>query len=254
MKTEEMQGSIRREMRVWAVPMLTGTMLLCGGVGAAQADDVHCPPRLGPVTIDGNVLIVAACQLEGTRVKGNVLLYTGGSLIATDASINGNIQAENADFIDVLNSRIGGNIQLDNMVGDLSRVDRSRIGGSIQLKDNRSRLEVLENTVIGDVQAFDNSGGVVIADNTIDGNLQCKSNDPAPAGGGNRVGGNREDQCADLQPESSGSAFNTSRSVSNGSPSAGEGGGGSLDLLTGLLMLLAAGMRGRRLGETSRLR
>lgn len=254
MKAEKVQDSRRRETRAWVVPMLTGTLLLYGGVGVVQADDVHCPPHLGPVTIDGNVLIAAACQLEGTRVKGNVLLYTGGSLIATDASINGNIQAENADFIDVLNSRVGGNIQLDNMVGDLSRVDRSRIGGSIQLKDNRSRLEVLENTVIGDVQAFDNSGGVVIADNTIDGNLQCKSNNPAPAGGGNRVGGNREDQCANLQPETSASAFNTSRSVSNGSPTAGEGGGGSLDLLSGLLMLLAAGARGWWLRGTFHLR
>jgi hypothetical protein len=240
--------------KTWRAPLIAGALALVGASGAALADDVHCPPHLGPVTIDGNVLIVAACHLEGTRVKGNVHLYTGGSLIATDASINGNIQAENADFIDVLNSRVGGDIQLDNMVGDLSRVDRSRIGGNIQLKENRSRLEVLDNTVIGDVQAFSNSGGVVIVDNTIDGNLQCKSNDPAPAGGGNRVGGNREDQCANLQPESTSSTSGQSRAVAGGDVITGEG-GGSLDLLTGLLMLLfAAALRSRWWGGRGGLR
>jgi hypothetical protein len=167
----------------------------------ALADDVHCPPHLGPVVVDGNVLIVAACRLEGTTVKGNVHLYSGGSLIAVDAKINGNIQAERADFIDVTSTAVGGSVQLDEMVGDLSRVELATIGGSIQLKSNRSRLEVLDSEIGADVQAFSNSGGVLVAGNTIDGNLQCKSNEPQPVGGNNRVHGNKEDQCANLQPE-----------------------------------------------------
>src|SRR5690606_38696782 len=103
-------------------------------------------------------------------------------------------------FIDVADTFVNGNIQLDNLVGDRSIVERSTVGGSIQLNSNRSRLEVLNNTVDSDVQAFANRGGVVIADNVIDGNLQCKENNPAPAGGNNRVQGNREDQCANLVP------------------------------------------------------
>jgi len=125
------------------------------------------------VTIDGNVLVAAPCRLERTTVKGNVHLYAGGSLVARWARIIGSIQAENADFINVADTDVNGDIQLDDLVGDLSRVERSTVGGSIQLKDNRSRLEVLTTDVVGDVQAFSNVGGVVIADNVIDGNLQC---------------------------------------------------------------------------------
>jgi hypothetical protein len=182
----------------------TLSVLLYALSAAAHADDVHCPPDLGSVTVDGNVLVAAACRLDGTTVKGNVHLYAGGSLIARDAIIDGNIQAENADFIDVADSHIAGSIQLDDLVGDVVSILNSSIDGSVQLNDNRSRLEVAENTVGADIQAFSNIGGVLIADNTVGGNLQCKSNTPPPSGGNNRVDGNKEDQCENLVAESGG--------------------------------------------------
>jgi len=161
----------------------------------ASGDDVNCPPDLGVVTIDGNVIVTAACRLDGTTVNGNVLLYAGGSLTARNAAINGNVQAENADFVDITDSDIGGSIQLDHLVGDVSNMDRNLVDGNIQLDGNRSRLEVGRNYVNGDIQALGNTGGVVITDNTVNGNLQCKSNNPAPEGSGNQVSGNKEDQC-----------------------------------------------------------
>lgn len=210
----------------------------------ALADDVHCPPHLGRVVVDGNVLIVAACRLEGTTVKGNVHLYSGGSLIAVDASIDGNIQAERADFIDVTSSAVGGSVQLDEMVGDVSRVELAKIGGSVQLKSNRSRLEVVDSDIGADVQAFSNSGGVLITGNTIDGNLQCKSNQPQPMGGNNRVHGNEEDQCANLQ--SGGAAGASTAPVSSlatvasgdgAASSSSEGGGaGAMGVFAALLV------------------
>lgn len=222
--------------------VIAGALVVLGGFhAAAMADDVHCPPDIGSVTIDGNVLVAAPCRLDGTTVKGNVLLYAGGSLVAVGGRIIGNIQAENADFIDVTDIDVNGDIQLDNLVGDASRVEGSTVGGSIQLKDNRSRLEVLNTDVIGDVQAFSNVGGVVIADNVIDGNLQCKSNSPPPAGGNNRVAGNKEDQCANLTPESDGGSAPTSGSSSTGTASqqpASNGGGGGVGPVTASLMLL----------------
>lgn len=225
------------------------------------ADDVNCPPNLGNVTVDGNVLVAAPCRLDGTTVKGNVQLYAGGSLITRgNVRIEGSIQAENSDFIDVADTFVNGNIQLDNLVGDRSIIARTTVGGSIQLNSNRSRLEVLNNTVDSDVQAFANRGGVVIADNVIDGNLQCKENNPAPAGGNNRVQGNKEDQCANLVPET-GTAPAPAPApaptpaptppVSADNSSGSSGGGGSLDLLLSLVMLLlvasrfAPGHRGR---------
>jgi uncharacterized membrane protein YgcG len=225
--------------------VIAGALVVLGGFhAAAMADDVHCPPDIGSVTIDGNVLVAAPCRLDGTTVKGNVLLYAGGSLVAVGGRIIGNIQAENADFIDVTDIDVNGDIQLDNLVGDASRVEGSTVGGSIQLKDNRSRLEVLNTDVIGDVQAFSNVGGVVIADNVIDGNLQCKSNSPPPAGGNNRVAGNKEDQCANLTPESDGGSGPTSGSTGTGSQQAGSndggsgGGSGAMGPMAALLMLM----------------
>jgi cytoskeletal protein CcmA (bactofilin family) len=215
------------------------------------ADDVNCPPSLGSVTVDGNVLVAAPCRLDGTTVKGNVHLYAGGSLIARgNVRIEGSIQAENSDFIDVADTFVNGNIQLDNLVGDRSIIQRSTVGGSIQLNSNRSRLEVLNNTVDSDVQAFANRGGVVIADNVIDGNLQCKENNPAPAGGNNRVQGNKEDQCANLVPETGTSPAPApaptpapTPPVSADNSSSSSGGGGSLDQLLSLVMLLLMASR-----------
>jgi len=231
------------QSRYWLALNLTAAAVASLSA-AAYADDVHCPPHLGNVVVDGNVLIAAPCELTGTTVKGNVHLYAGGSLIATDVRINGNIQAERADFIDVTTSVIGGSVQLDELVGDLSVIQSSEIGGSIQLKANRSRLEVLDSDVGADVQAFDNTGGVLILGNVIDGNLQCKSNAPTPVGGSNRVGGNKEDQCANLQPEASGgtpvptgAAATTAATTAAASSEGGGGAMGSFALL--LLPLLA---------------
>lgn len=239
------------QARYW----LTLNLAAAAAVFPARADDVHCPPGLGNVTVDGNVLITARCVLDGTTVIGNVHLYSGGSLIATNARIDGNIQAERADFIDVTATHVGGSIQLDELVGDRSVVEGSEIGGSVQLKANRSRLELLDSDVGADVQAFTNSGGVLIANNVIDGNLQCKSNSPAPVGGGNRVGGNREDQCANLQPEASG-ASGASGAASSAplvaaageSTTSASGGGGAIGAFVWLLLpLLMLRRRGRSL-------
>jgi hypothetical protein len=236
------------QARYW----LSLSLAAAAAVVPAHADDVHCPPGLGNVTVDGNVLITARCVLDGTTVKGNVHLYSGGSLLATNARIDGNIQAERADFIDVTATRVGGSIQLDELVGDRSVVEGSEIGGSVQLKANRSRLELLGSDVGADVQAFTNSGGVLIDGNVIDGNLQCKSNSPAPVGGGNRVGGNREDQCANLQPEAgaagaSGAASSAplvAAAVENGGSASG--GGGAIGSFVWLLLpLLSWRRRGR---------
>lgn len=242
-------------MKGYTTPALLGLLGMVALLPrVVAADDVNCPPNLGAVTIDGNVLVAAPCRLDGTRVIGNVQLYAGGSLIARNGvRIDGNIQAERSDFVDVADSFVNGSIQLDDMVGDRSVVARTRVGGNIQLVGNRSRLEVLDNEVNADVQAFSNRGGVVIAGNDIDGNLQCKENLPAPAGGDNRVQGNREDQCANLVPEATtpapspapAPAPSPAPSTSTQASSGSSGGGGSFGPwgALALLMLLPATRR-----------
>lgn len=219
-----------------------------GGSGSISGD-VNCPPNLGRVTVDGNVRVTAACRLDGTTVKGNVLLYSGGSLIAVDAYIDGNIQAERANYIDVAGTRVKGSIQLDGLVGMLSRVAASNVDGNIQLKDNRSRLEVLANSVNGDIQAFSNRGGVLITDNIVGGNLQCKSNSPAPTGGNNQVFGNKEDQCASLMAGAPMASSPAEAAAAGGVPAGAEsssGGGGGATGPLALLLLAGTGLLTRR--------
>jgi hypothetical protein len=78
------------------------------------------------------------------------------------------------------------------------RVLDSRVGGSIQLKQG-SALDLRRNIVTGDIQLFTNATGTkYVYSNRVNGNLQCKENTPAPVGSGNIVAGNKEDQCRRL--------------------------------------------------------
>jgi hypothetical protein len=170
-----------------------------GSVAAPVLADVYCPPNLGPVTIDDNVIVEnGQCVLNGTQVKGSVLVKPNGALTVRDARIEGNIQADGGIYVRVLRTNVGGDIQLEGVSGEVSRIQRSSIGGNLQLDSNRVRLVAEYNAIDGDLQAFGNTGGAVIRYNTIDGSLQCKSNSPAPTGGFNQVSGNKEDQCAGL--------------------------------------------------------
>ena len=183
--------------------VLSALTSLAGLPTASLADDVHCPPHFSDVAIDGN------------------------------------IQAENAFEVDVADSEIGGSVQLDDLVGDLTVILNNRIDGSIQLKSNRSRLDVVDNVVGADIQAFSNTGGVDITENSVDGNLQCKENTPPPTGGNNTVQGNKEDQCADLSAASNGGSGGSiiGQGAQGSSTTAGSSGGGSFDLVS--LSLLA---------------
>jgi hypothetical protein len=178
-------------------------------------------------------------------VIGNVLVFPGGSLVATGARIDGSVQSQEGDFVRIDGSTVNGNVQLDRLQRESSSVTRSFVGGSIQVVANRVGLTIDDNDVGQDVQAFDNTGGVDITNNVIDGNLQCKENRPAPTGGFNRLGGNREDQCANLQLAAPGTAPGGANplAAAGGNDAAGGGGGGA----TGpeALALLAALLLGR---------
>lgn len=169
-----------------------------GSLAVPAFADVYCPPSLGAVTIDDNVIVTGTCYLNGTQVKGNVLVQANGALtVRNNARIEGNIQADGGKYVRVLGSDVDGDIQLKGLE-NRSVVKSSTIGGNLQMDSNSGKLITLENIIEGDLQAFGNTGGVLIDGNFIDGNLQCKSNNPKPTGGNNTVSGNKEDQCARL--------------------------------------------------------
>jgi hypothetical protein len=119
------------------------------------------------------------------------------TLNARKIIVIGNVQAENANFVRVLEgSRVGGSVQVKQ--GGGATVSDSRVDSDIQYTQNTAQLLVLRNRVGGNVQVVSNIGGVSIRRNVIDGNLQCKQNSPRPIGGGNVVKGSKENQCARL--------------------------------------------------------
>ena len=161
--------------------------------------EINCQSKYGAVKLDGNVVIAAPCTLNGTKVDGNIKIFAGGSLIAVGAVIDGNIKADTADFIDLRNTEVDGNVDLKEMVGDVSYIRDSTIDGKVKLDKNRSHLKLLRNYVDKNVDVVKNSGGVVISDNVIDGDLKCEKNSPKPEASNNMVSGKMKDQCSGLQ-------------------------------------------------------
>ncbi len=185
----------------WLLSSAFVASALHGFCAAAQSS--HCTSALGDVEVRGNLDITARCQLTGTDVRGNVTLFSGGSLIARDVRIRGNLEARRADFVAIEDSEIDGNVTLDELVGDNSSIEDTEIDGNASLTSNRSALEILNNEIDGNVQASGNSGGVSISGNSIDGNLECSGNTPAPVGLGNRVDKRSQGQCENLRPQAS---------------------------------------------------
>lgn len=178
---------------IWAI-----TLLGILSVTPALAEETVCRSSLGAVVVDNlRVPQNATCRLAGTRVKGTINVQNNATLIARKVVVIGNVQAENAKQVNVLeSSRVGGSVQV--VQGGGANVLDSFIDGDILYDSNTAYLKAFRNNIGGNLQAFQNTSGVEIRRNVIDGNLQCKTNNPAPIGGNNVVGGVKEDQCSRL--------------------------------------------------------
>ena len=160
---------------------LAGAVLTASTIAfapTAAAEERTCRGSIGASTLD-NVRVPsgATCTLTGTYLKGTLKVESGGTLYANRVRVTGNVQSEGHKYVQVLDSRVGG---------------------SIQLKQG-SALDLRRNIVTGDIQLFTNTTGAkYVYSNRVNGNLQCKENRPAPIGSGNIVSGNKEDQCARL--------------------------------------------------------
>ena len=163
-----------------------------------SAKEQTCRGGLGAVTVDQlRVPAGATCNLNRTRIKGNIKVESGGSLDARGARVSGNVQAEDARHVSITqSSRVGGSVQIRQ--GGSATVIDSIVRGNIHYSANSSLLRVNDNRVHGNVQIIGNRAQAHIYRNVIDGNLQCKENDARPVGGNDKVRGHKEGQCAGL--------------------------------------------------------
>jgi hypothetical protein len=182
------------------------TLALQGNRADAQEDggprgNVICLGELGDTTVNGDLNVVGRCTLNSTEVRGKVRMFVGGSLTAREARIDGDLEGDRANFVDIDRSRIEGKVKLEELVGDVSTIKETEVGRDVELTANRTRLELLNNFFGGNVQATRNTGGVLISGNVIEENLRCSSNSPAPTGTANSIDGRAEGQCQNLQAE-----------------------------------------------------
>ncbi len=106
------------------------------------------------------------------------------------------VRAEDARAVTTSSGAVvKGDIQVKRRA--LATIEDTRIDGNIQLEENGRELSSSRAVVRGDFQVFKNRGGVTLNSNRISQNLQCKENSPAPTGSGN-IAGEKEDQCRRL--------------------------------------------------------
>lgn len=205
------------------------------GAGSATTAG-RCNGVLGAITVsDVFVPAGATCDLQGTRVRGNVIVSRDAALLAAGARIDGNVQGEDARAMSLsagttvngsvqakrravvrLNGvTVGGNVQIEetgaSLVAEAIRVTgnvqvakadaadllRVTTGGDIQFTENRASLRSREAQVEGNFQVEKNRGGVLLEANRVRQVLECKENTPAPTGAGN-VAGEKKEQCRAL--------------------------------------------------------
>jgi hypothetical protein len=157
--------------------------------------DSNCTASLSDVELRGTLNVTARCQLIGSDIRGDVIIFAGGSLLARNTRIRGSIEASRGDFVELVGVRVDRNISLRELVGDSSRIESSDLRGNVVLTSNRSRFTILDNEIRRDLGAFGNTGGLQIAGNSIDGDLLCTGNVPAPTLLGNRIDGDAGGQC-----------------------------------------------------------
>jgi hypothetical protein len=153
--------------------------------------------RIGAITLDSVIVPAgASCELDGTRLIGNLEAKEGASLRAHGVRVGGNLQADGA-VSTILSgaSTIGGSVQLKQ--GGSASVTGASITGDLQIDGLRGPVTASSNALGGNLQAVANTGGLIFSANRMAGAMQCKDNQPAPTGSGN-VASIKQDQCRRL--------------------------------------------------------
>ena len=160
---------------------LAGTALLLGAP-VASGGTTSCTGPQGAVTISGNVSAGPGCVLDGTHVTGNVSVKSDGSLTATNATIDGNVEIQNTSGTNsICGTTIGGDLHVHNN------------SGTTTIDDSCG-----PNSVGGLVHIHNNSGQVTISHTDIGGSLSCHNDSPpaSTGNGGNTAGGGSTGECS----------------------------------------------------------
>src|SRR5262245_35639604 len=87
-----------------------------------DARNASCTANLAGRELRGTLNVTSRCQLSGMDIRGDVIIFAGGSLIARDTRIRGSVEANRADFVELDGVRVDRTVRLQELVGDSSRI------------------------------------------------------------------------------------------------------------------------------------
>jgi hypothetical protein len=153
------------------VGVLVALGLLAGGT-AAQAAERECVGLIGPETIEGDLVVPPGefCDLAGTRVLGNVFVREEAELIAQEADVRGNIEAERNSFVDLVDSHVGGTLTIRESFGTF--VEGGSISGNVEGTGN-SFVLLFGPSIAGNVKLVGGTGLIAAEDLEVGGTLEA---------------------------------------------------------------------------------
>lgn len=182
---------------LWLAGPASARDTTCAGVLTGRHDNIVVPRGaacdLVGADVRGNVRALPDSSLiidEGTVIRGNVEVGSNANTGAFDSTIRGNYKCDRCFFEDVIQSVVGGDVEIvGSQEGNF--ILSSSIGGNIVVKEStagETAFLIEDSDVEGNVIFEKNTGDAFISDNRVDGNLQLIENRGEIAVTGNAVG------------------------------------------------------------------
>jgi hypothetical protein len=124
----------------------------------------------------------ATCRLEGTTVNGSVDLGAGSSLMATDATIGGNVTATDGPHrVRLIDTDVRLNIMVSGATGAIvigaagCQVDPVT-GNNVMLTGNSGTIAICQMAIGANLKLSDNTGRIGVYSNQVGNNLMADGN------------------------------------------------------------------------------
>jgi hypothetical protein len=175
-----------------------------GNVGEAEEYQATVLPGASPECTStvtgahtGDIVVTDGVTcLDEARVRGDVSVRSGASLVVRDSALAGRLVAEGADVVQLFGSTVDGRVRISGTTSGITAAGTT-FAGSVGLTDN---AQVPPNKWAERFSEFGHAYGPVLAGNTFAGQLSCTGNS-APARdfeAANDILGRASGDCAEL--------------------------------------------------------
>jgi hypothetical protein len=177
------QARVRGLGRCGAVAVLIGAGLAVLPSVATATDETRCDGTIGRRVVERVVVPNGAtCRLNGTRVRQNVVVGPGESLVTRNARILGSVQAtEGPRTIRLLDTNVDGNIHVREargvvLIGNSGCGLDPVAGNNIHLVQNNGPIGICQMSIEGNLHIIENSDTVFVRSNRVGNNVQARGN------------------------------------------------------------------------------